>query len=91
MTTDDRIMETTGQNIATHPGRSFINKKQLLEKIPLSYSTIRGLEIRGAFPKRFAITTNRVAWDLAEVEKWMEERKASGDPLPEQPARKKVA
>ena len=29
-------------------------------------------------PCRIALTSRNVAWDLAEVEKWIEERKSSG-------------
>ncbi|MEY1662768.1 helix-turn-helix transcriptional regulator [Alcanivorax sp. REN37] len=55
-----------------------INRKQLLEMIPLSTRTIYNLEQRGEFPKRIALTSRNVAWDLSEVELWIEERKSSG-------------
>jgi prophage regulatory protein len=37
------------------------------------------MEKRGEFPRRFALTSRNVAWDLAEIEAWIEARKASGD------------
>ncbi|WP_458254280.1 helix-turn-helix transcriptional regulator [Vibrio vulnificus] len=46
--------------------------------IPLSTRTIYNLEQRGEFPKRIALTSRNVAWDLSEVEEWIETRKASG-------------
>ena len=55
-----------------------INRKKLLGMIPLSDRTIYNLELRGEFPRRIALTSRNVAWDLYEVEKWIEERKASG-------------
>ncbi|WP_091855256.1 helix-turn-helix transcriptional regulator [Marinobacter segnicrescens] len=35
-------------------------------------------EKRGEFPRRIALTSRNVAWDLSEVEQWIEERKSSG-------------
>jgi len=45
--------------------------------IPLSERTIFNMEQRGEFPRRIALTRRNVAWDLAEVEAWIEARKAS--------------
>ncbi|MBL1377976.1 helix-turn-helix transcriptional regulator [Zobellella iuensis] len=58
--------------------KTLINRKALLEMIPLSARTIYNLEQRGEFPRRIALTSRNVAWDLEEVEKWIEERKSSG-------------
>ncbi|MBU2955509.1 helix-turn-helix transcriptional regulator [Marinobacter sp. F3R08] len=58
--------------------RTLINRKVLLEIIPLSARTIYNMEQRGEFPCRIALTSRNVAWDLAEVEQWIEERKSSG-------------
>ncbi|WP_446644042.1 helix-turn-helix transcriptional regulator [Xanthomonas citri pv. bilvae] len=46
--------------------------------IPLSERTIFNMEQRGEFPRRIALTSRNVAWDLAEVEGWIEARKSSG-------------
>jgi prophage regulatory protein len=59
--------------------KSLINRKQLLKMVPLSDRTIFDMEKRGEFPRRFALTSRNVAWDLAEIEAWIEARKASGD------------
>lgn len=58
--------------------KTLINRKVLLEMIPLSARTIYNMEQRGEFPRRIALTSRNVAWDLEEVEKWIEERKSSG-------------
>lgn len=58
--------------------KTLINRKVLLEMIPLSSRTIYNLEERGEFPRRIALTSRNVAWDLSEVEQWIEERKSSG-------------
>lgn len=55
-----------------------INRKKLLEIIPLSTRTIYNMELRGEFPRRIALTCRNVAWDLSEVEQWIETRKLSG-------------
>ncbi|EOC1317176.1 AlpA family phage regulatory protein [Cronobacter turicensis] len=51
-------------------------KKELLEVVPLSISTIDALEKAGEFPKRWYITDKRCAWDADEISAWLEERKA---------------
>lgn len=43
--------------------------------IPLSDRTIYNLELRGDFPRRIALTSRNVAWDLREVEDWIDRRK----------------
>lgn len=62
---------------ATVPGRVLIERQQLLKKVPLSMRTIYDMEQRGEFPRRFTISRTRVAWDLAEIDAWIERRQAS--------------
>lgn len=45
--------------------------------IPLSARTIYNLEQRGEFPRRIALTSRNVAWQLSEVEQWIADRKAA--------------
>lgn len=59
------------------PGKSLINRKQLLKIVPLSERTIFNMEKSLEFPRRFAITPRMVAWDLHEVEAWMDACKAA--------------
>ncbi|MCM8885338.1 MAG: AlpA family transcriptional regulator [Candidatus Thiodiazotropha sp.] len=61
------------------PGKTLINRKTLLAMIPLSERAIFNMEKRGDFPRRIALTSRNVAWDLAEVEEWIETRKQSGE------------
>lgn len=58
--------------------RTLINRKKLLAMIPLAERTIFNMERRGEFPRRIALTSRNVAWDLSEVEEWIDARKASG-------------
>lgn len=57
--------------------RTLINRRQLHAMIPLAERTIFNMEQRGEFPRRIVLTSRNVAWDLAEVEGWIEARKAS--------------
>lgn len=52
-----------------------IRREQLRKLVPLSDSTIYAMEKRGEFPKRFALTSRCVVWDLAEVQAWIAARK----------------
>ncbi|MDR3528470.1 MAG: AlpA family phage regulatory protein [Rhizomicrobium sp.] len=56
--------------------RALIGRKTLHAMIPLSERTIYNMEQRGEFPRRIALTSRNVAWDLAEVER-IEARKTS--------------
>ncbi|CVG15190.1 helix-turn-helix transcriptional regulator [Serratia marcescens] len=58
--------------------KTLINKKTLLAMIPLCERTIYNLEQRGEFPRRIALTSRNVVWELADVEEWIEGRKSSG-------------
>jgi prophage regulatory protein len=53
-----------------------IRRQQLKEMVPLADSTIFGMEQRGEFPRRFALSSRCVVWDLAEVEAWLALRRA---------------
>ncbi|PRC93063.1 helix-turn-helix transcriptional regulator [Solimicrobium silvestre] len=58
---------------------TLINRKKLLAMIPLSDRAIFDMEKRGEFPRRIALTSRNVAWDLGEIQAWIVERKSSGD------------
>jgi len=59
--------------------KTLINRKKLLAMIPLAERTIFNMEQRGEFPRRIALTSRNVAWDLAEVEEWIEARRSAGN------------
>ena len=61
----------------TRQATTLINRKTLLAMIPLADRTIYDMEKRGDFPRRIVLTSRNVAWDLAEVEQWIEGRKQS--------------
>jgi len=68
--------ELTANDMKT-PGKKLINRKQLLNMVPLSERTILDMEKREEFPRRFSITSRLVAWDLSEVEAWIDARKTA--------------
>ncbi len=57
--------------------KRLINRKTLLEMIPLSDRAIYDLEKRGDFPARIALTSRNVAWELGAIESWIESRKTA--------------
>ncbi|APW69490.1 transcriptional regulator [[Pantoea] beijingensis] len=61
----------------TKANSTLINRKTLLKMIPLSARTIYNLEQRGEFPRRIALTSRNVAWQLSEVEQWIADRKSA--------------
>lgn len=60
--------------------KTLINRKKLHAMIPLSERTIYNMEQRGEFPRRIVLTSRNVAWDLGEIEAWIEARKLSSIP-----------
>ncbi len=48
----------------------FIGKEEVRGRSNLSDTTIWRREREGTFPRRVKISLNRVAWPLAEFEKW---------------------
>lgn len=53
-----------------------IDRKELKTLIPYSTSQIARMEKQGLFPKRVRLGPNRIGWFLADVLRWMDERKA---------------
>lgn len=58
---------------------TYIGRKQLLAKVPISDRTIYNMEKKGDFPKRIALTARKVVWDLAEIEAWMRTRREAAN------------
>ena len=58
--------------------KTLIGRKKLQAMIPLAERTIFNMEQRGEFPRRIVLTCRNVAWDLTEVEEWIEARRNSG-------------
>jgi prophage regulatory protein len=59
-------------------GKRVLSQQAVLEKVPISRVTIWRLERAGLFPKRIQLSPNRVGWLEADVDGWLEERKAHG-------------
>ncbi|MBX9590836.1 MAG: AlpA family transcriptional regulator [Hyphomonadaceae bacterium] len=69
-----------------------IRRHQLRQMVPLADTTIYEMEQRGEFPRRFYLTPRCVAWDAAEVEAWLEERRsASCKRVPSPDVRKRTS
>ncbi|MGH6870023.1 MAG: helix-turn-helix transcriptional regulator [Rhizomicrobium sp.] len=59
--------------------RLLVSKKELKSVcgIPYSPQHIARLEAAGKFPKRVRLGANRVAWLMAELEQWVEQKASS--------------
>ena len=55
--------------------KRMVRRGDLRKIVPLADTTIYEMEQRGEFPRRFQLTPRCVAWDLAEVEAWLEARR----------------
>lgn len=67
----------TAERAGATAHKTLINRKTLLQMIPLCDRAIYNLEQRGEFPRRIALTARAVAWDLGEVEAWIEARRSA--------------
>lgn len=59
--------------------RRTVRRSELRQMVPLADTTIYEMERRGDFPRRFNLTARCVAWDLAEVETWLAERRLASE------------
>ena len=57
--------------------KRLIRRGELRTIVPLADTTIYEMEQRDEFPRRFNLTRRCVVWDLAEVEAWIDERRAA--------------
>jgi prophage regulatory protein len=61
-------------NTAT-PVKRVLDHKALLERVPISRTTLWRMERAGDFPRRIQISAHRVGWFEAEVDAWLDGRK----------------
>ena len=61
--------------MAAH-GDRLIDKKELRSKVPYHPQQIARMEAAAQFPRRVHLGPGRVAWSEAEVDNWIEARKA---------------
>ena len=73
----ERLQDLTEQSIMDTFLKRTIRRHELRRLVPLADTTIYTLEKNGQFPKRFYLTERCVVWDLAEVEAWIESKRAS--------------
>ena len=58
----------------TKPKPVLVRSNELTDIVPYSQNHVRRLEAAGLFPKRIQIGANRVAWNRAEIEAWVNAR-----------------
>lgn len=78
---DERGMLELARTVPANrtPLRRNIRRAELRQIVPLADTTIYELERRGEFPQRFYITSRCVAWDLEEVEAWIDARRKASN------------
>jgi len=58
-------------------GNKFLRVHDVCALIGVGRTTLYALEKKGGFPKRISLIGKSVAWNEAEIIKWMEERMAA--------------
>jgi prophage regulatory protein len=71
----ERALETR----ATTSGKRVLSQQAVLNRVPVSRTTLWRMERAGDFPRRIQISANRIGWLEADVDAWVEERKSSHD------------
>ena len=56
-----------------------VRRPELRRIVPLADTTIYEMEQRDEFPRRFYLTPRCAAWDLDEVEAWLEARRRTSE------------
>jgi len=58
-----------------------LSRKQVRDKVSISFAEIARREARGEFPKRIQISPNRVGWLEDDIDRWIIELVAKRDRL----------
>jgi len=67
----ERALETQ----TTTSGQRVLSQPAVLDRVPVSRTTLWRIERDGLFPRRIQMSTNLVGWIEAEVDAWIEGRK----------------
>lgn len=55
--------------------KRFFRVSDVVERVGLSKSTLRRLEMAGQFPRRKSLSRRSVAWLSSEIEAWIDARR----------------
>ena len=58
-------------------GNRVLSQQAVLDRVPVSRTTLWRMERAGLFPRRIQVSTNRVGWLEADVDAWVEGKKPS--------------
>jgi len=59
----------------TTSGTRVLSQQAVLERVPVSRTTLWRMERAGLFPQRIRVSANRVGWIEADVDAWVDGRK----------------
>ena len=65
-------------NATSAPDKRVLSQEDVLDRVPLSRTTLWRLERAGLFPTRIKISPNRVGWVEADIDRWLERRRGDG-------------
>ena len=56
------------------PRKRVLSQQAVLDRVPVSRTTLWRMERAGLFPRRIQVSTNRVGWLEADVDAWVERK-----------------
>jgi predicted DNA-binding transcriptional regulator AlpA len=62
-------------NATATPSKRVLSQRAVLERVPVSRTTLWRMERAGLFPQRIRVSANRVGWIEADVDAWVDGRK----------------
>src|SRR5215468_1669096 len=71
----ERALETQ----TTTSGTRVLSLQAVLDRVPVSRTTLWRMERAGLFPRRIQVSANRIGWLESDVDAWLDERKPSHD------------
>jgi predicted DNA-binding transcriptional regulator AlpA len=72
-----QIQESSSGASTVHSPALVLSLQEVRARIGLSKSTIRWLELRGAFPRRRVLAPWRRGWPASEIDLWVQTRRAA--------------
>jgi prophage regulatory protein len=70
----------TYKPLPANPNRRLLRLVEVQAIVPFNKNQLRRLEQKDLFPKRIKLGERSIAWDAAEIEAWLEAKKAERKP-----------
>ena len=66
-------------NTTNQPAQRVLSQQTVLDRVPVSRTTLWRMERAGLFPRRIQVSAHRVGWIEADVNAWVEARRRDHD------------